>query len=72
MNSLADIRLHGGSTKKDKKHIAYLEDLGVLSSDVSGIKKVEHGRVREFPKLEISGTSMSSFTRFKIFGYRVW
>ena len=41
-------------------------------SDVSGTKKVEYGRVREFPRLEISGTSMSGIAPFKIFGYRVW
>ena len=44
---------------------------GVVFSDVSGTEKVELGRVREFPKLEKSGTSMSGFTRSKIFGNRV-
>ena len=43
-----------------------------LTSDVSGTKKAEYGRVREFPKLEMSGTSLSGIARFEIFGNRVW
>ena len=43
----------------------------VAFSDVSGTKKVVFGRVREFPRLEISGTGMSGISRLKIFGNRV-
>ena len=35
------------------------------------MEKVGFGRVREFPRLEISGTGMSGISRLKIFGNRV-
>ena len=57
----------------------------VAFSDVSGTKKVVFGRVREFPRLEFSGTgmpgnfptrifresNMPSISRLEIFGNRV-
>ena len=42
-----------------------------MTSDVSGIEKVGFGRVREFPRVEFSGTGMPSISRHEIFGNRV-
>ena len=47
----------------------------VVISDVSGTEKVKYGRVREFPKLEKSGSSFVgnySFQDFRVSGMKFW